>query len=190
MSRLGWTAVAALSLYGDLARRHAHAPGRAEARTFWWTNHRRTPALRVPQQLGTPWVLPVTGLVALSTGRRRLAVAAGLALPVEKGLEVLTKKFVERPRPAKVWSGVALRDDAPIDGPSFPSGHAAIATAAVVLTAPHLPTAVTGLLAAGSLLSGWARVEQGAHHPADVVGGVVLGVAVGAGLGAAIGRSE
>lgn len=99
------------------------------------------PLLRVPQQLGTPWVLP-----------------------------------------AKDVSDSELRDDAPTDGPSCPSGHAAIAFAAVTLTSLHLPTRGTAALASAASLATLTRVYQGAHVPLDALGGVLLGVAVGSGL--------
>ena len=82
------------------------------------------------------------GVGLLPTDRPHLMVAAGLALPVEKGLEVGVKKVVNRRRPAQVLEP-NLHDDAPTDGPSYPSGHAAIATCGVVLAAPYLPVAVT-----------------------------------------------
>lgn len=143
------------------------------------------PWLRVPQQLGTPWALPGVALIAALRGERRLAVAALAALPTEKGLEVATKKIVDRPRPAQVLSP-QLRDDAPTEGPSYPSGHAAIAACSVWLLAFLLPEAATALLAACAGLTALTRVHQGAHHPMDAVGGTLLGAGVGALLGAVI----
>lgn len=144
--------------------------------------------LRLPQQLGTPWVLPVTALVALAAGRRRLALQAALALPVEKGLEVATKKLSRRPRPAQAPIEARLHDDAPTEGPSYPSGHAAIAVAWVVLVAPHLPDRLVGGLGAAAAVASYTRIHQGAHFPADSLGGMLLGVVVGCGLRAATDR--
>lgn len=140
------------------------------------------PVLRVPQQLGTPWVLPSMALVGFQTHRSHLAVSAALALPVEKALEVGVKKVTVRTRPAKDVPDSELRDDAPTHGPSYPSGHAAIAFAAVTLAAPYLPTLGTAALASAASLATLARVYQGAHFPLDAVGGALLGVAVGSGL--------
>lgn len=178
---------AALAGYVALGVQHRLAPGPREAKLFWRANGRPVRVLRAPQQLGTPWVLPGTAALAWAVGRRRLAVAAGLALPVEKGLEVGLKKLTVRPRPAKVWSGVHLRDDAPDEGPSYPSGHVAIATALAVLVSRDLSVAARCALAAVTAGTvGWARVEQGAHLPMDVVGGALLGTAVGTGLTALV----
>ena len=139
-------------------------------------------ALRVPQQLGTPWMLPVTALAAVLAGRPRLALAAGLALPLEKGLEVGVKKVARRPRPAQVMYA-ELHDDAPADGPSYPSGHTAIATCAAILVTPYLPAAARPCarcaFAVAAGLTGYTRVHQGAHLPLDVVGGALLGTGAG-----------
>lgn len=158
-----------------------HPP--ADRRLFALVNdHRDEPtAVRVLQQAGTPWVLPTTALVAFLTGRRRLA------LPVEKALEVGIKKARPTPRPLYVEPTV-LRDDAPVEGESFPSGHAAIAAAAACLLAPHVPAPARVPLLAAAVGTGVVRVAQGAHHPVDAVAGSALGMSIGGGLRFAIGR--
>lgn len=145
--------------------------------------------VRLVQQLGTPWILPGTALAARLTGRRRFALAAALALPVEKGLEVGIKKVRPTVRPLYVQP-TALRDDAPVEGESFPSGHAAIAFTAVGLLTPHLPRwAIVGAwaLAVGTAAS---RISQGAHHPIDSLGGAALGIGISGGLKWAVGRDS
>jgi membrane-associated phospholipid phosphatase len=163
--------------------------GPTERAVFRMVNdHEEDPlALRLVQQMGTPWVLPSLALAAAVARRPHLAAAAGLAFPVEKALEVGTKKARPTPRPLYVRPTV-LRDDAPVEGESFPSGHAAIAFAAAGLVAPHLPRplrAPVWALAGGTAA---ARVSQGAHHPVDAVGGAGLGVAIAAGLTYVVGR--
>lgn len=164
-----------------------HPP--ADRRLFALVNHHASepPGVRVLQQMGTPWVLPGTAVVAALAGRRRLAVAAALALPVEKALEVGIKKARPVPRPLYVEPTV-LRDDAPVEGESFPSGHAAIAFAAAGLVAPYVPTLVRPPLLAAAAGSAVVRVSQGAHHPVDAIGGSALGLAVAAGLRFVVGR--
>jgi membrane-associated phospholipid phosphatase len=115
-----------------------------------------------------------------------LAVAAALALPVEKALEVGIKNVRPVPRPVYVEPTV-LRDDAPVEGESFPSGHAAIAATAACLVAPYVPAPARLSLFATAVGTGIVRISQGAHHPVDAVGGTALGVAIGAGLRLVIG---
>lgn len=138
--------------------------------------------LRVPQQLGTPWVLPGLAVLAAVTGRRRLALASALAVPVEKACEVSTKRIVRRPRPAQASASPKLRDDAPREGPSYPSGHAALAVCAVVLWSHGMAWSVAGAASVVAAATAYTRVHQGAHYPADAVGGCLLGLAVGSAL--------
>jgi membrane-associated phospholipid phosphatase len=148
----------------------------------------RRPLLRAPQQLGTPWVLPGVAAVAFWRHRPHLAAAAALALPLEKALEVGTKTAMRRRRPAESPLPVELRDDAPADGPAYPSGHVAIAFAATTLLVPYVDPPVSALAAAGGLLVGVRRVHQGAHFPLDSLGGALLGIGVGSTSTFVIGR--
>ena len=173
---------AAAGGYVVLAWMFRGAPGRAERRVFSVLNDAgEMEWLRVPQQLGTPWMLPAVASVAWATERRRDAVVALAALPVEKAIEVGTKKLVKRPRP--IWTQpTALRDDAPVEGPSYPSGHAAIAVCATLLLAPHLPRPAARVLLAATAVSTLTRVHQGAHQPVDALGGTLLGYVLARGL--------
>lgn len=179
--------LAVTALAGVVADRHP-ALDRTVFRAV--NDHESDPsALRVVQQLGTPWMLPGTAFAAAVTGRRRLALAAALALPVEKTFEVGIKKVRPTPRPLHVQPTV-LRDDAPVEGESFPSGHAAIAFTTAGLIAPHLSTratAVVCVLAGGAALT---RVSQGAHHPIDSLAGAALGLGIAGGLNFALGRDH
>jgi len=164
--------------YGLLATRRA-GPTRLERSVFAAVNDSgEQPWLRLPQQWGTPWTLPVVAVAAGMRRRGRYATAALVCLPVSKGIEVATKKLRARPRPLYVQPTV-LRDDAPVEGGSMPSGHAAIAACATVLLAPLVPRPVLAVAAVGTALSAIARVQQGAHEPADVVAGLMLGTGLG-----------
>lgn len=162
---------------------------RVERAVFAKLNHHGdTPSvLRVFQQFGTPWTLPAVAGVAALAGQRRLAAATAVALPIQRGLEMALKNVQSSPRPVHVAPTV-LRDDAPVDGNSFPSGHAVRSWTAVALAAPYLPGAATGAMAVSALVTSFSRVSQGAHHPIDAIGGAALGVAVGSGVTWALGH--
>ncbi|MBA4609568.1 phosphatase PAP2 family protein [Aeromicrobium sp. Marseille-Q0843] len=155
--------------------------GTRETRVFTtineWPDSR---LLRVPQQFGTPWTLPLAGAVLWASGRPREAAAAAFSLPVSKGIEVAVKKVLQRPRPL-YETPTALRDDAPLEGPSFPSGHAALAAATAYLLARAAPSWALPL-AALTVASSLVRVHQGAHWPSDACAGGALGVTVAAAL--------
>ena len=162
----------------------ARDPRRWECAAFRAANHDvggSLPVLRVPQQLGRPGCCPRWARSGSLPGGRTLAAAAGLAVPVEKAFEVGVMKIIQRRRPAQVLA-TELHDDAPTEGPSYPSGHAALATCAAVLAAAYLPGYAADGFALAAGLTSFARVHQGAHFPLDAVGGVFLGVGVGAAL--------
>jgi membrane-associated phospholipid phosphatase len=168
-------------IYSALAYVAAGGPDKWERGSFREVNHTGglMPVLRVPEQLGTPWVLPLTGAAAFHTHRPHLAVSATLALPTEKGLEVVVKQLTQRGRPAQTMARPRLRADAPASGSSFPSGHAAVAGTLATLAAPYLqPLALTAAMLA-ALATAATRLYQGAHYPLDVVGGAALGLTTG-----------
>lgn len=142
-----------------------------------------------PMQLGNVIAVPVSTLMALITGRARLALglagAGMLAWVAAKGV----KDAVERGRPGALVDDAVLRDAYP-GGLGFPSGHAAIAAALVVVVWPHLHRngriAVTTL----ALLVGMLRVYVGAHLPLDIIGGLGLGLAGGGAIAAILGWQE
>jgi len=187
-----WLAAATAAGYVGLGPLVGLDPTRLERSVFRAMNGRSgsVPALRVPQQLGTPWLLPAMAVTGFLTGRPHLAVAAATALPLEKALEVGVKEVLQRRRPANVVADVVLHDDAPTDGGSYPSGHAAIAACAGMLAAPYLPTYAVGALVTAVAATTFARVHQGAHFPLDGLGGILMGVCTGALLNYTFGLPE
>ncbi|GAA3679829.1 hypothetical protein GCM10022237_43790 [Nocardioides ginsengisoli] len=184
------TAAAALIVVALTGVRPDHHPA-WERVLFDRVNHAELDyrPLRLAQQPGTPWVLPLTAVDAFAAHRRRLAVQAALALPVEKALEVGLKRIQPARRPVQVRP-TTLRDDAPVEGGSFPSGHAALAAAFAALTSPFLPAELRVLTGATAAVCAVTRVHQGAHHPVDALGGAFLGIGVGKALAFAVGHDR
>jgi undecaprenyl-diphosphatase len=176
-----WLALTAGAGYVGLVALTVLDPKRLERLAFRAMNGSTGPApiLRVPQQLGTPWLLPGIAVFGFFTHRPNLAVSAALALPLEKALEVGVKLLFERRRPAQVLNA-ELHDDAPTEGGSYPSGHAAIAACAALLTAPYLPRSSIAALLTAVGATTFTRVHQGAHFPLDALGGVLMGASAGA----------
>jgi undecaprenyl-diphosphatase len=144
----------------------------------------------LPDWLERPmWALQLLGVlvtpvliaaVLLVLRRWRPALALLLLVPLKLVAErQLLKKLVERDRPGQTESNPILRDVPPA-GLSFPSGHAIVAAATLVILWPYLGRTgriIATLLAVGV---GVARVYLGAHNPLDVVAGAGLGLIIGA----------
>lgn len=143
--------------------------------------------LRVPQQLGTPWGLVGASAVLAARGQWSRAAAALVTLPVIKGVEVAIKETVRRRRPL-YRVPTELRDDAPVEGGSFPSGHAAIGCATAWFLSSEAPRSVGAALWSASAINAYVRVHQGAHWPTDAVAGAALGVAAAAAASMVCGR--
>jgi membrane-associated phospholipid phosphatase len=139
--------------------------------------------MKATSTAGTPIVYyPVFGILAAwLVLRRHFRAAVFVVLTVGIGLQLaaMTKILVRRPRPA-------LSDPVSHTGGfSFPSGHAADVTVALLvllaLSYPFLKsrarTAAIGLVIVGALLMGLARVGLGVHYPTDVLAGYALGAA-------------
>jgi membrane-associated phospholipid phosphatase len=149
------------------------------------------PVLLVFQQFGAIGAGPAVAVVAWLAGRRRLALAAVLAVVAKLLLERVVKAIVTRERPAtSIGPDIHVRGDVQLDGESFVSGHAAMAAVLAVVAAPWVPARwrVALWVLVGLVMIG--RVYVAAHLPLDVVCGAALGLAVGGGLNLAFGVPE
>ena len=113
-------------------------------------------------------------LIAAGDSERTVGIAA-LAANVVSHLAVqVLKRVVARPRPCDI-DGRALALVALPDPYSFPSGHAAAATAvAATLTFAH-PMLGPVLLPVATAVA-VSRVKLRVHHVGDVVAGTMLGL--------------
>ncbi len=135
-------------------------------------------ALAVIAHSGDSIVLvPLLGLLWWREGFAASSVALPLAAAflLSVLLTTLVKYAVRRHRPAGDWGAMYRKTDPH----SFPSGHA---SRTVAMTLVALARGLPGpglLLAAWSLLVGFARVALGVHYLLDVAAGYLLGLAVG-----------
>jgi undecaprenyl-diphosphatase len=124
--------------------------------------------------LGDAWATIGAALLVAAMGELRLGTAMLMAnalshLPVQ-----ILKRLVARPRPSDAFGRpLAL---VPLPDPfSFPSGHAAAATAVAMTVAVAHPWLAPVALPLAVLVS-YSRVALRVHHPGDVLAGMVLGL--------------
>lgn len=117
--------------------------------------------------------------------QRAVLLRAVLSAAAALGLNVLIGLVYYRPRPFVTHAVKLLLPK--VEDNSFPSDHAAFATALTASAVPGLPRrSLVGRLAAAVMILAaalglFARVYVGLHYPFDVVGGVVTGLAGGFG---------
>lgn len=172
----------ALTVLSSLAARDGAVPG-PERSVFAAINglpdwlERPMWAFQLLGVLVTPVLIAV---VLLVLRRWRPALALLLLVPLKLVAErQVLKQLVERQRPGQTEPHPVLRGVPPA-GLSFPSGHAIVAAATLVILWPYLGRTgriVATLLAVGV---GVARIYLGAHNPLDVVAGAGLGLILGA----------
>ena len=115
------------------------------------------------------------GLVLAAFGETRLGVAVLVANAGSHVLVQVLKRAVARARPCDAMGRPLALVELP-DPHSFPSGHAAAATAvAITIVLAHPLAAPIALPLAGVVAH--SRVALRVHHVSDVVAGVVLGLA-------------
>jgi undecaprenyl-diphosphatase len=147
-----------------------------------------------PLQLLGVLVVPVALAVVLVAWKRwwRLGLSLVLIVPAKLIVErQILKALVDRERPA---ASICAGDltcgnfrNVPLAFDSFPSGHAVVAGAMLVVLLPYLSRRWGWVLVATALAVGVARVYLGAHNPLDVVGGLAVGAALGGILNLAVG---
>ena len=122
------------------------------------------------------------GLGLVAAGEQLLGLAALFALTTSHVAVQVLKRAVARPRPCDANGRPIALVDLP-DPFSFPSGHAAAASAVGGTIAIAHPLLAPLVLPLAALIAA-SRVTLRVHHVGDVVGGAVLGLlgAVGAAL--------
>jgi membrane-associated phospholipid phosphatase len=186
----GPVAIAALAVGGLLAALvwHTTKLNSIDAWVYRWqedaNDHGDKPATVVSRALAPAVLLTMLActVVAWRARRRDALVLALAAAPATLAVEAALKRLVRRR-----WNG----DPALI----FPSGHLALATAAVVTAvlvvrvaplARRIRVAVAMLGGVFVLLIAVARLVETVHSLSDVLGGVATGLSVTLGLALAI----
>lgn len=124
------------------------------------------------------------GLLLVALGEQLLGLAALCALTASHLAVQVLKRAVARPRPCDANGQPLALIDLP-DPFSFPSGHAAAATAVGGTIAIAHPMLAPILLPLAALIAA-SRVRLRVHHVGDVIAGVLLGCAGAIGAAALI----
>jgi len=132
--------------------------------------------------LGGARVTIAAGLLLTAAGEQRLGIATLTALTLSHIAVHVLKRAVARPRPCDANGRPLALVELP-DPFSFPSGHAAAATAVAGTIALAHPIAGAALLPLAALVA-YSRVALRVHHMTDVLGGAALGTAGAVGAAA------
>jgi undecaprenyl-diphosphatase len=114
-------------------------------------------------------------LLLIAIGEQMLGLAALFALTTSHLAVQVLKRAVARPRPCDVNGRLLALIDLP-DPYSFPSGHAAAATAVGGTIAIAHPLFAPLVLPLAAMVAA-SRVTLRVHHLGDVIAGVLLGLA-------------
>jgi diacylglycerol kinase family enzyme/membrane-associated phospholipid phosphatase len=127
---------------------------------------------------GRLWlVLAAVGVLVGGRTRRAAIRGTGALAATSFVTNAIFKPLIRRKRPAAELTPIFRRVHRAPRTTSFPSGHAASASAflaGVTLENPAAGAAITPLAAA----VGYSRVHVGVHHVSDVVAGAALGAAI------------
>jgi undecaprenyl-diphosphatase len=134
------------------------------------------PVVTDPDPFFIPLALVAIGLLIWGGRKgRTMVVLALLLLFVSNAVNEGLKLWVQRPRPCHALEAVHLLVGCSTSNFSFPSSHAANATAqAAFFGFAYRPVAIPLFVVAAVI--GYSRVYVGVHYPADVVGGVLVGL--------------
>jgi undecaprenyl-diphosphatase len=140
---------------------------------------------RIATRAGNGWLYPLLSVV-LAAGPVdapvRFLVAATLSLLIAFIAYPKLKRVLGRSRPCD-YDPSLVRDIAPLDHYSCPSGHAMTAAAYGVPLIFACPLAAPFVIALCAVI-GWSRVALGHHYVSDVLIGTVIGATIASTVGA------
>jgi len=129
--------------------------------------------------LGNRGLLWVAGgvIAGVATGRYWAIPLVAAVVWITLGVNYAIKRRFRRVRPIE-RRGLAPLIVAPAT-PSFPSSHAAMASAGAIALSVYAPV-LSPLFATLAVLMAASRVHIGVHHVSDVVAGLAVGACTGA----------
>jgi membrane-associated phospholipid phosphatase len=136
------------------------------------------------------WIAAAGALAATGGRRGRRAAVDGVAsIAVTSAVvNLLLKPLSRRRRPdRRTYEVPAARRVSMPHSTSFPSGHAASASAFATAVGIVLPRAGLPLTATAALVA-YSRVHTGVHYPSDAIAGSVIGAALAPAVVAALDR--
>ena len=166
------------SLY--IARKHQLTG--LSAQIFYFFNNLpdlfKIPSLIVTEALGAAY--PIILCIAIPAFYKRFRLAWLFFVTVGGTGVVMTffKLIAKEPRPAELLNGHLHARAIEVGLNSFPSGHAAVATAMALTLLLILPKAYRWVAVLWIVVVGVSRIYLGVHTLTDVIGGFAIGLIV------------
>ncbi len=174
--------VAILLLVPALLIARQHQLTGLQARIFYDFNNIsdvfKIPALIITEGLGSGYPIAICVLAPLFFKRYRLAWRFFVAAAATGVTLEVVKMIAKEPRPIALLHGNIHQRAVETGLNSFPSGHAAIATALALTLWLILPKRWRWLSIAWIVIVGVSRIYLGVHTLNDVIGGFAIGLGV------------